>query len=524
MHHLLQQKKKIFLAAFVLLVIVLAFFLRAVNIDTVPAGIYPDEAVNGMNAVDANATGTYPWFYPDNNGREGLFINLIAFSFKAFGISILTLKLPAIIISTLVVLGVYFLTRELFYSRPRIALIAAFLTATSYWAINFARIAFRANMLPLVLVFSFFFLFRGVRTGKMYNYALAGFIFGLGMHTYISFRIAPLILIMLAAAFILSYDAFLKRYWRAMVLFICAAILSAAPILWTFSAHPEYISSRTASISILSPDVNQGHIAATLLHTITLSIAKYNVWGDQNWRHNYPPYPLLDPISGTLFAIGIFLSAISFVRFLIARIRSKEKNHRLIIHTFLLAWFSAMLVPEFMTIEGLPHALRAIGTLPVVFILAAFAADAIIVRAYRFPKEFATLVTTLIVLALLVSGISNSVKYHVYFARNVQMAHAFNKNLTDIGRALGAFPQATEKYVIAGPLERLPIRLLNTDVPHVIYVYPHEQGDLIRPKGPFVIILTERNDALIAQLRMRFPQLQLTDMRNPLESVFYVLH
>lgn len=524
MRYFFQKKKKIFFATGVILIVALAFFLRAINIESVPAGIYPDEAVNGMNAVDANATGTYPWFYPDNNGREGLFINLIAFSFKFFGISIFTLKLPSIIISTLVVFGVYLLTRELFYSRPHMALIAAFLTATSYWAINFARIAFRANMLPLVLVFSFFFLFRGIRTGRMYNYALAGFVFGLGMHTYISFRIAPLILIILAIALLLSYDTFLKRYWRAMVLFACTAALAAAPILWTFYAHPEYISSRTASISLLSPEVNQGHLIATLGRTFTLSIAKYNAWGDQNWRHNYPPYPILDPISGTLFAIGLFLSVASFVRFLILRIRRGEKNHRLIIHAFLLAWFFAMLVPEFLTVEGIPHALRAIGTLPVVFIFASLAADALITRAYHFPKGFATLVTTLIILALLVSGVFNGVKYHVYFARNVNMAHAFNKNLTDIGRALPAFPHVTEKYVIAGPLERLPIRLLNTATPRITYVYPHEQETLIRPRGPFVIILTERNDDLVARLLLRFPHLRLTEVHHALESVFYVLH
>ena len=150
--------KKIKIHILLALIISFGFFLRIYNIENAPPGIYPDEAVNGEDALRANATGDYRWFYPANQGREGLFMNLIAFSFKFFGASIFTLKLPNIIFGTLTILGIYLLAKELFKSE-RIGLISAFLTAVSFWAINFSRIAFRANMLPTILVFSFYFLF-----------------------------------------------------------------------------------------------------------------------------------------------------------------------------------------------------------------------------------------------------------------------------------------------------------------------------------------------------------------------------
>ncbi|MDZ4385210.1 MAG: hypothetical protein U0944_02205, partial [Candidatus Moranbacteria bacterium] len=95
-----KNKKKL---AYILLFLILALglFLRTYHIDTAPPGIYPDEAVNGQDAIRALETGEFQWFYPANQGREGLFMNLIAFCFKFFGISILTLKLPAIIFGTL---------------------------------------------------------------------------------------------------------------------------------------------------------------------------------------------------------------------------------------------------------------------------------------------------------------------------------------------------------------------------------------------------------------------------------------
>ncbi len=229
------------------IIVFLAFLLRIVNIENTPPGVYPDEAVNGEDAWRAIKTGQFQWFYPANQGREGLFINIIAILFKFFGVSILTLKLPAIISGTLVVLGVYLLAKELF-RQERLAIISAFLTAFSFWPLNFSRISFRANMLPLILVFSFYFIFRGWRTKKNLDFIIGGLIFGLGFHTYIAFRIAPLILIIILLSFLISAPSFLKKYWKKVIIFGLASFITAFPMFYTFFyAHPEYLESRSNS-------------------------------------------------------------------------------------------------------------------------------------------------------------------------------------------------------------------------------------------------------------------------------------
>ena len=179
-----------------ILITVAGFAIRFYDINALPSGLYPDEAMNGTNALDANRTGNYKIFYPENQGREGLFINIQAFSIKAFGSNMTALKLPSTIFGALAILGVGLLAWELFRSRYA-ALIAAFLVATSYWAINFSRIGFRAIMVPFVLSFSFYFFFRGLRKERFLPFILSGLFFGTGLNTYTAFRLAPFILIFL---------------------------------------------------------------------------------------------------------------------------------------------------------------------------------------------------------------------------------------------------------------------------------------------------------------------------------------
>lgn len=475
------------------LIIILAAFLRIYHINSAPAGIYPDEANNGTNAYDAQLNNNYQWFYPDNNGREGLYINLIALSFKFFGVSIFTLKLTSILMGILTVLGVYFLCKELFIGKPRLALIASYLTAVSFWAINFSRIGFRAILMLPITTFSAYFLLRGIRENKKIYYIIGGFIFGLGFHTYIAFRIAPPLFLILIVFFIISQKKFICEKWFGLVLFGIFAFISTLPMLITFKQHPEYLNSRTGDVSIFS--VTDENIATTLTKTIGLSLGKFNFYGDQNWRHNYPPHPILEPFVGVMFLIGIFTLAFIFFKLLFVRFKNKTQNKRLVTYTFLLAWFVAFLAPEFMTIEGLPHALRSIGTLPVVYIFAAYTLNYIIDYSEKFSSKIHKIVFAITIILLIYVGIFNSLKYHVYWANEVEQARSFDKSLTDIAFYVQKLPAETTKYVFGDPLKRLPIELLNEKTPNLIFLYEQEVEKIDFTKE--LIIITTNNEELL---------------------------
>ena len=60
-------------------IIVFASFLRLYHITTTPTGLYPDEAMDGNNALEVIQTGHFKVFYVGDNGREGLYVNTLVF-------------------------------------------------------------------------------------------------------------------------------------------------------------------------------------------------------------------------------------------------------------------------------------------------------------------------------------------------------------------------------------------------------------------------------------------------------------
>src|SRR3990167_4851534 len=96
-----------------ILIILLGAFFRLNDLASVPTGIYPDEAKNANDAIETLKTGNYKLFYPENNGREGLYIWLISLSFQLFGINIFALKLVSAIAGILTIWATYLLTKEL---------------------------------------------------------------------------------------------------------------------------------------------------------------------------------------------------------------------------------------------------------------------------------------------------------------------------------------------------------------------------------------------------------------------------
>src|SRR4026209_2995970 len=66
-------------------ILLIAAFLRFFELPRYPPALHSDEAVNGINALQVIHLHQIKVFYPENNGREGLFINLQAIAVWLFG-------------------------------------------------------------------------------------------------------------------------------------------------------------------------------------------------------------------------------------------------------------------------------------------------------------------------------------------------------------------------------------------------------------------------------------------------------
>src|SRR5262245_27530320 len=180
-----------------LLIVAVAAFLRFYQLDSIPPALSSDEAHNGNDILEALETGHFRVFYPQNAGREGLFINFQAVFVALLGNKAWVLRLPSAIIGVLTVLGLYYLAAELF--TVPIGLAASFFLATSTWHLNFSRIGLRAISAPLFLVWSVYLLVLGLRRKSMPMLAAAGVVYGLGFHTYTAYRVTPLLIAVILA-------------------------------------------------------------------------------------------------------------------------------------------------------------------------------------------------------------------------------------------------------------------------------------------------------------------------------------
>lgn len=319
-----------------LFIIIIASFLRLYQITDFPPGLYPDEAMNGNNALEALSTGEFKMFYPENNGREGFFINIQALSVFLFGNFPWALRLISALFGILTVLGVYLLTKELFSRNKElseeagegkevlqdtskfkipyieaIALLSSFLIATSFWHIIFSRIGFRAIMAPFFLVWALYFLLLAIRKleGK-YSYwklgIIAGLLFGLGFHSYIAYRATPLIVLAIFFyVWLKNKNSFLrKNLCKLFSVFVIASIIAFLPLGIYFLKNPEDFFGRTSQISVFSSESPTKDLTQNILKTA----AMFNFKSDGNWRHNYAERPQLFWPVGIMFIAGILCS------------------------------------------------------------------------------------------------------------------------------------------------------------------------------------------------------------------------
>jgi len=514
----------------VVLILAIATFFRIWHLNSIPPGLYPDEAMNGNNAIQAIKTGDYKVYYSENNGREGFFINLQALSLKTLGIHIWSLKLISALIGILAVLGLYFLTKELFQSNS-IALLSMFFMAVSFWHVNFSRIGFRAIMVPFCLVWSFYFLFKVInfspekrkKISSTIYLILSGIFLGLGFHTYIAFRMAVIILMVPLLIIILKFfkeykitgrffNAFFKNGFWQYKIWVLAIILVALPIGLYFLHNPQDFVGRAGGVSVFA---QKSPLKAAIESTIK-TLGMFNVVGDKNWRHNFAGSPQLFWPVGILFLIGIIFSIKEFFKSL------KTKTESWGIHLFLFVWFGAMLLPAILTAEGLPHALRTIGVIPVCYIYAAWGGS--IFYKFLAKKTNKKLLFAVSLLSLILCGYVSYDKYFVDWAQQPVVEDAFAKNFVEIGKYLNNLPQQTPNYVIVnqsgvlvpveqnGKIKDIPmpaqtvifIRAASNNQP-TIYLLPGGI-DEIKSADRLVVIPLQYDAEIFKKLKEKFPQ------------------
>jgi 4-amino-4-deoxy-L-arabinose transferase-like glycosyltransferase len=423
------------------LIVALGFSLQGYRVEQIPPGFHGDEAESGMQALEllhgqVNSLISVGWYH-----LPMMSFAWHALSMRIFGETVYGLRMSSVIVGTLTLIPFYFLTRLLFNRRT--AIIATFLLAVSHPFIALNRLGINYTQTTLLEVTAFYFLFRGLRSRKWWDFAISGLFMGAGLYLYYASRLVPFIVIAFLFCAAIAHRGFLRTYWRGITVFWLAAILIFAPMGLYFIQNPWHLMSRTSHVFVLG---DQGWVdtpyarnspAVTLLNQAARILPLFNYGGDMSGQYGYRG-PALDFITSILFILGLGYASVN--------------SHRPR-HFFLLIWFwSTLIVGGVLTLPA-PFIPRLAGMLPV---LSIFAAVVIVMMwdlfaqtwgSGRLPK--ATLRALLLVTLCAVAFLN----YDTYFNQYLPTVQgwAMREPATAIARYITSLGEEYNVYLLGEP-------------------------------------------------------------------------
>lgn len=483
------KTQKLFLAA----IILLAVFFRYYKIDEMPGGLFPDEAANGLD-INLMQQGHLQPFYERGNGREALFFYAEWASSAIFGTGPWQFHIVSALGGVLGVLFCFLLTRRLFLldavsendveqknRANKIALLAAFLMASSSWHTVLSRTAFRATLIPFFTSMTFYLLLCAYQSKTFKKRLLFAFLtgasFALGFYTYIAYRImAPILCMVLfwplfAAAKNHQFKQTIRTYFLPVLIFSLSFVIFIFPLAKYFYQHPGSFIGRAGQVSIFNQTlytVNGQSLTSTpplkAVASVAAEVFKKQFLaiftkGDLNWRQNISGYPFLPVMVSPFFAAGLVLVVLMGIAYFFV----PNKKPQWWKHFLLTGWFFGMMLPVITTAEGIPHGLRGIGIIPSLFIISAWAIYEFAALILRFHQRLYSTwkgfesweykITTFGFKAVAVVFFASIIVqtyalYFVYAYNDPANFYYFRSDLTDVSAYLNKFGDKNNTYLV----------------------------------------------------------------------------
>ena len=193
------------------------------------------------------------------------------------------------------------------------------------------------------------------------------------------------------------------------------------------------------------------------------------------------------------------------------RFKHKIRDRKFYVYTFILAWFFIMLSPEFLTAEGLPHALRSIGTLPITFIIATVPFLWLLGKKEKYGHGLKIIILSFIFIVVPFVGLFETIKYHYFWANNPRQAQSFESGLVDDSYYIRNLPSETPVIVIAENMQRIPVKMFNFQRPDTAYYHQDELDTLLDTEiqSETVFVLTGKQQWVADKIIQRFPEMNL---------------
>jgi len=362
-----------------LILLVLALFLRTLWLDEIPRVYFGDESRVGMWVRRAYTNGMPNLFTMGWNTWSMLGLSAQSLFGPWLGLSTVSLRLASALFGTLAVLATYLLARELF-DRPT-ALLAAALLTCNRTAIDFSRLGTTHAQVPLLEALTFFAFWRGIRTGSALAYAWCGIFAALCLHSYNAAHVVPLLLLGWALLAAVTAPRRIWRYRHAAAVAVASFVLVTLPWFYYLSDHYGFAANwrqftwmahaRQVTPQIITAFEQDGLAAAITL----LGSQAWKTWlgftilPAQAYQLGYRGGGMLDHVSGALFVLGLAIA-----------LRARSRG------LFVLYWWGATAFTGGVLTIDPPAFVRLVGLLPAVCILAALPLRSLLGRMSQLPR------------------------------------------------------------------------------------------------------------------------------------------
>jgi len=385
-----------------------AGFLRFYKLNEIPPGISIDEAKLIYRSTKEFTIGTDLFF------RFGLQL------FNLIGNNLIAFRFFSAILGTVTVLLVYLFAKNWF--NKRIGLFASFFTAISFWPILVSRSLLHINLIPILLLSSLLLATIAFRDKNKLYFILLSILVVVGLYTSIIFWIIAVTFISVFIFKFFKKPKILSEYKKEVFLSEIIVLIGVLPGLF-------YVLSNNHLLLGLWPGF------LNVLNNGFKTVLMFNIESPPVWFTGLGREPLLDPLIGLLFIIGILISL---------------KNIYRIKHQFLFFGFIALLTPAIFSTNYL-YGFKAAGAIPFLFVFSAIALEWFLLKWEKtFPlNKFAKIIILMtIVILLTTTTFYNYRKYFYAWAKSAEVRNIFNEDQVALVKYLNQSDRKSSYYLL----------------------------------------------------------------------------
>ena len=417
-------------AVAIVAVFALGAYLRFYDLNDVPREMTSDHVEKLLDINDV-LHGQYSIFFYRNTGREPFqFYYTVALT-RLFNLPLahLTLKIGTALAGSATLIFVFLLAREL--GGTEAGLWTMLLSAIARWPIALSRAGLRYPFAPLFAAPALYFLARGFKSGRRSDFLWAGLCAGVGLQGYSSFRVVPLLIVVLVGLWLLRSGQTRESRLRLLgqfAMLVSVTLVTCVPLLRFMLDRPDLFWERIMTRIGTTEQPLPGNPLSLLWQNLYRVFLMFNYTRDEVWTVNISNWPALSPLLAALFGLGLIALVVRAVR--------REGSA-----TFVIVAWIMLLLPSALSLafpKENPSVARAGIAFPFVFFIAAWPLAWIRREAVKHWPGWGGRIAAAAGLAVIVGSLART-NFHDYFVTFRDQYDMSATNPSEIGTVVRAF-------------------------------------------------------------------------------------